>query len=288
MAKRLRRTMLYLPANNPAMLQDAMIYGADSVLLDLEDSITLKEKSAARNLLKHALLNIDYGDLEVTVRINPLSTGFGELDLEAIIPTKPDAIRVPKVDSAEDVKKTSEIISRIELESGIEEGTVKLMPMIETAKGVQNAYEIASASPRVVALTIGGEDLTADIGINRSASGREIFTARNLIVLAAAAAEVDALDTVYSRVHDIEGLKKETQLIKELGFTGKAVIHPKQIAPVHEVFSPTAKEVEESQKIIRAAKEAEEKGLGVITVNGKMVDGPIITRAEKILERANL
>ncbi len=288
MAKRLRRTMLYLPANNPAMLQDAMIYGADSVLLDLEDSITVKEKRAARNLLKYALLNINYGDLEVTVRINPLSTGFGELDLEAIVPTKPDAIRLPKVDTAEDVKKASDIISKIELKSGIEEGSVKLMPMIETARGVQNAYQIASASPRIVALTIGGEDLTADMGINRSASGREIFTARNLIVLAAAAADIDALDTVYSRVHDIEGLKQETELIKELGFTGKAVIHPKQIAPVHEVFRPSDKEVEEAQKVVRAAKEAEEKGLGVITVNGKMVDGPVITRAEKILERASL
>ena len=283
---RLRRSMLYLPGNIPSMLQDAHIYGSDSILIDLEDSVPLSEKDSARILVRNALNNIDYGDIEVTVRINPIHTDFYIDDIKAIVLGRPDAIRVPKSESAEQIKKVDELITKIEKENNIEAGYVKLMPMIETAKGVKNVHDIAEASMRNVALTIGGEDLATDLGVTRTKGSEEIFTARSLIVMAAKAADIDALDTIYSNVKDIEGLKKETKLIKKLGFSGKAVIHPNQIKPIHNVFNPTEKEINEAIKIVNAAKEAEEKGLGAITVNDKMIDYPIVERAQKILSYA--
>lgn len=283
---KLRRTMLYLPGNTPNMVQDAHLYGSDSILIDLEDSVVISEKDSARNLVRYALENIDYGDIEVTIRINPVHTEFYEDDLKAIVPGKPDAIRIPKSESAEQIKKVDQFITELEKENDIEVGSVKLMPMIESAKGVREVNKIAEASARNVALTIGGEDLATDLGVTRTKGSEEIFTARSLVVLAAKAAGIDALDTVYSNVNDIEGLKRETELIKKLGFSGKAVIHPKQIKAVHEVFNPTEKEVREARKVVAAAEEAERKGQGAITVNGKMVDYPIVDRARKTIAYA--
>lgn len=283
---KLRRSMLYLPGNSPNMVQDAHLYGSDSILIDLEDSVVISEKDAARNLVRNALDNIDYGDIEVTIRINPVHTDFYEDDLKAIIPGKPDAIRVPKSESAEQIIKVDEFITELEKENNIEVGSTKLMPMIESAKGVREVNEIAQASSRNVALTIGGEDLATDLGVTRTKGSEEIFTSRSLIVLAAKAAGIDALDTIYSNVNDIEGLKRETELIKKLGFSGKAVIHPKQIKPVHEVFNPKEEEVREARKIIDAAEEAERKGQGAIIVNGKMIDYPIVDRAKRTVAYA--
>lgn len=283
---KLRRSMLYLPGNSPNMVQDAHLYGSDSILIDLEDSVVISEKDAARNLVRNALDNIDYGDIEVTIRINPVYTDFYEDDLKAIIPGKPDAIRVPKSESAEQIIKVDEFITELEKENNIEVGSTKLMPMIESAKGVREVNEIAQASSRNVALTIGGEDLATDLGVTRTKGSEEIFTSRSLIVLAAKAAGIDALDTIYSNVNDIEGLKRETELIKKLGFSGKAVIHPKQIKPVHEVFNPKEEEVREARKIIDAAEEAERKGQGAIIVNGKMIDYPIVDRAKRTVAYA--
>ena len=283
---RLRRSMLYLPGNSPNMVQDAHLYGADSILIDLEDSVVISEKDSARNLVRNALDNVDYGDIEVTIRINPVHTDFYKDDLKVIVPGKPDAIRVPKSESAEQIKKVDEFITELEKENGIEVGSVKLMPMIESAKGVREVNEIAEASSRNVALTIGGEDLATDLGVTRTKGSEEIFTSRSLVVLAAKAAGIDALDTIYSNVNDIEGLRKETELIKKMGFSGKAVIHPKQIKPVHEVFNPTEEEVREARKVVDAAEEAERKGQGAITVNGKMVDYPIVDRARKTIAYA--
>jgi len=283
---RLRRSMLYLPGNSPNMVQDAHLYGADSILIDLEDSVVISEKDSARNLVRNALDNVDYGDIEVTIRINPVHTDFYKDDLKVIVPGKPDAIRVPKSESAEQIKKVDEFITELEKENGIEVGSVKLMPMIESAKGVREVNEIAEASSRNVALTIGGEDLATDLGVTRTKGSEEIFTSRSLVVLAAKAAGIDALDTIYSNVNDLEGLRKETELIKKMGFSGKAVIHPKQIKPVHEVFNPTEEEVREARKVVDAAEEAERKGQGAITVNGKMVDYPIVDRARKTIAYA--
>lgn len=268
------------------MLQDAHIYGADSVLLDLEDSVVVSEKDAARLMVKNAIKSIDYGQVEVTVRINPLETDYARRDIEEIVPVEPDALRLPKSESAQQIMEVAELITELEQKNGIKKGTVKLMPMIETTEGVKKAEEIAEASDRNVALTIGGEDLATDMGTTRTRGGEEIFTARSLVVIAAKSAELDALDTIYSDVNDIEGLIEETILAKRLGFSGKAVIHPKQIKPVHRVFNPSEEEVREAYRVVEAAREAEEKGLGVITVNGRMVDTPIINRAERILTYA--
>jgi len=280
--------MLYLPGNNPGMLQDAHVYGADSVLFDLEDSVVISEKDAARIMVKNALKSVDYGRVEVTIRINPLDTDFSRKDIEEIVPVQPDALRLPKSESAKQIKKVDKLIEKIEKKNKIEQGSIKLMPMIETAKGVKDVDAIANASSRNVALTIGGEDLATDLGVTRTRGGEEIFTARSLIVMAAKAAGIDALDTIYSNVSDIKGLVDETKLIKKMGFSGKAVVHPRQIKPVHNVFAPSEKKIKEARKIVEAAQEAEEKGLGVITVNDKMIDYPIVDRAQRILTYAEI
>lgn len=288
MGKGLRRSMLYIPGNNPAMIQDATIYGADAVVFDLEDSITYTNKDGARNLIKNALASLDFNGVEVIVRINPLSTEFGRLDLDTIVPLRPDAIRLPKVESRDEIEEIDYLISQIEEEYGIIKSTIKIMAMIETARGVLNAREIALANSRITALTIGAEDLTANLGVSRSDGGDELLYARSMIVLAAKEANIDVIDSVYSNVNDLTGLIEETKKAKDIGFSGKAVIHPLQIEPVHKVFKPEEKEIREARKIIKAAREAEEKGIGVVTVNGKMVDKPVIIRARNILKKVGL
>ncbi len=270
------------------MVQDAAIYGADEVMLDLEDSIPISEKDAARKLIKNALNDLEFKQVQVGVRINPLATEFGQLDLEAVVPAGPDVLRVPKVESAADIQELDKQLGELEKKSGLKKGAVKVVPLLETARGVQSASEIAEAAPRITALAMGGEDLTADIGCARTREGRELFTIRSQVVLAASAAGIEALDTVYSNIDDIAGLIEETKLVKELGFAGKSVLHPQQIKPVHEVFNPTDEEVQEAKRIVAAAEEAEKRGSGATTVDGKMIDKPVIKRARRILIRAGL
>ncbi|ACL69226.1 HpcH/HpaI aldolase/citrate lyase family protein [Halothermothrix orenii] len=285
MKNKLRRSMLYIPANNPGMIQDAFIYGADAILFDLEDSITLTEKDAARYLLCNALQELDFGQAEIVVRINPLNTEYGRNDLEVIVPAKPDAIRVPKVETGEQIKKIDSLLGKLERKAGITRGSIEIMAMIETARGVLNAREIAKASPRITALNLGAEDLTADLGVRRSDEGIELLYARSQIIYAAAENGIDIIDTVYSDVENITGLKEEAIMSKRLGFTGKSVIHPKQIEIVNSVFTPSTEEIKEAEKIVKRALEAEKRGFGVVTVDGKMVDIPVIERAKKLLDR---
>lgn len=280
---KLRRTMLYIPGNNPSMLLNSGIYGADTLLLDLEDGVALSEKDSARILLRHAIKNLDFGRSEVLVRINPLDTPFGKDDLEMIIPAGPDGIRVPKTSSAKDIKMVDEILSEIEEKNNIPIGKTTIMPMLETAQGVKNAYEVAIASKRITAITFGGEDFTADMGIKRTPDGSNMYTARSEIAIAAKAAGVDAIDTVYSDVNDEEGLKNETRLIKDLGFAGKGCINPRQVAPIHEVYTPTEEEIEYAQRVVNAMKEAEKNNSGIVSLNGRMIDKPVMLRAEKVL-----
>lgn len=280
--------MLYIPGKNPAMIQDADIFGADGIILDLEDSIAINEKDAARNLVKNALISLNFSNTEVGVRINSLDNKFGQIDLEIIVPVRPDFIRIPKINSKEDIIKLDKLLLDIETKNNLKNKSTKIIPMLETAQGVINAYEIAIASPRVIALSIGGEDLVADIGMTRTIINTELNHIRSSVVMAASAANVDALDTIYSNIDDIDGLIRETRTIKNLGFDGKSVIHPRQIKPVHKVFKPGSEEIEEAIKIIKAANKAKENNLGVSTVNGKMIDKPVIKNAENILKRANL
>ena len=286
---RLRRTMLYLPGNNPNMLLRGHLFDPDGLVLDLEDAVAVREKDAARILIRDVLKRGEFGSCEVTVRINGLDTEYWRKDLEALVPLgRLDGVSAPKVDVAATVKLLDEALSEIESKAGLEVGRTKIFCLLETARGIFNTYDIASASPRVTAVIPGGEDLTADLRTNRSPEGTELEGIRRNVIVAARAAGVDALDTVFPRITDDEGLRRETSFIKQLGFDGKSVIHPNQIPIIHEVFTPTEKEIERAQKIVAAAKEAAERGLGAVQVDGRMVDAPVVKRALFTLTRAGL
>ena len=284
--KQLRRTMLYVPGNNPGMIKDAGIYPADCIMFDLEDSVSVMEKDAARFLVCEALNTLDYGTKEVLVRVNSLDTDLGMQDLEAVVRTGKAAIRLPKTETEQDVVVCDQAIGRIEREAGMEVGITKMMAAVESAKGVLNAQKIATASKRLIGMAIGAEDYVSDLKTSRSPEGIELLFGRSMVLLAARAAGIDAIDTVYSDVNNEEGLRQETALIKQLGFDGKSVINPRQIGPVHEVFTPSKKEIEKSLSIMEALEEANRRGSGVIALNGKMIDKPVVMRAQRILDLA--
>ena len=283
--KRLRRSMLFVPGNNPGMIRDAHIYGSDSIMFDLEDSVSINEKDAARFLVYNALSNLKYGNKELVVRINDLSSGLGIQDLEAIVRAKPDVIRLPKTECAQDVIDCEREIERIEREAGIPVGTTGMMAAIESGRGVLNAMEIALSSKSLIGIALGAEDYVTDLKTVRS-DGTELFFARCMILNAARAAGIDAIDTVYSDVNNEEGFVKEARLIRQLGFDGKSVINPRQIPPLHQVFMPSEKDLTKARAVIEAAEEAERRGSGVISLNGKMIDKPIVTRARYLLDLA--
>ncbi|MFL0247570.1 HpcH/HpaI aldolase/citrate lyase family protein [Candidatus Clostridium stratigraminis] len=283
--KKLRRTMLFMPGNNPGMLQNAAILGADSIILDLEDAVSIPEKDSARILVREAIKNVDYSKVEVVVRVNPLDNEFGAVDVDTIARVKPDTIMVPKADE-EEIKLVHEMLNKIEKEEGFEEGSIKLIPLVETAFGLENVYNIIKASNRVTAILLGGEDLTADLGIKRTKEGEEIFYARNKVATACKALKVDAIDTPFTDTNDYEGLEKDTARAKSLGMTGKASINPRQIDTIHAVFAPTEMEIKHALRILDAMEEAKKEGKGVFSVDGKMVDAPVINRAVTTVELA--
>lgn len=286
MMKRLRRTMLYVPGNNPGMIVDSYIYGSDSIMFDLEDSVSVAEKDAARFLVHEALSTLDFGDKELVVRINALNTQGGIDDLESMVSTQKVVIRLPKTETPQDVIDCDEKITQIEKENHIEVGSTRMMAAVESAKGVLNASQIATASKRLTGIAIGAEDYVTDLKTNRSPEGIELLFARSMVLLAARAAGIDAIDTVYSDVNNEEGLRAEVKLIKQLGFDGKSVINPRQIEPIHEIYTPTDKEIQKSLDIMDAIRAARKKGSGVIALNGKMIDKPIVTRAMHVLDLA--
>ena len=283
---KLRRTMLFVPGNNPGMMSDAHIYGSDALMFDLEDSVSLGEKDAARLLVYHALKTIHYGECEKVVRVNPLNTPYGKADVEAMVAAGAEVIRLPKTETAQDIWDTEEEILRAEQKFGVPEGKTRMMAAIEGALGVVNAYSIAVASKRLIGIALGAEDYCANLKTTRSKEGSELFYARSAIVVAARAAGIDAIDTVFSDVNDEEQLVKETQTVKQLGFDGKSVINPRQIKPVHKVFTPTPAEVQKALRIMEAGRQAEARGSGVVALDGKMIDRPVILRAERCLELA--
>ncbi|MHA1124690.1 MAG: HpcH/HpaI aldolase/citrate lyase family protein [Candidatus Heimdallarchaeota archaeon] len=283
--QRLRRTRLYIPGNNPAMVQNAMIYGADSLIFDLEDSIPVAEKDAARILVKKAIETLDFKGSEVTVRINSLDTEYFNDDLKAIAHKKLDGILLPKTETLEDVLYTDNLLTVLEEEKKLPKNKIKLMPIIESAVGVLNIDKIATG-PRVVAIGLGGEDLTADIGAKRTKEGKELEYIASKIIIACAANKIQAIDTVYVDVNDPEGLYEIALKASNIGFQGKSVIHPSQIEPVHRAFMPTKEEIAKAKRIVKAYKEAIKKGSGAITVDGRMVDVPVVRRSERILKRA--
>lgn len=277
--------MMFVPGNNPAMMQDAYIYGPDSIMLDLEDSVSMAEKDTARLLVYNALKTIDYGDTEMVVRINPLNTPYGKKDIEAVVKAGVHVIRMPKTETAEEVVEVEREIERVEKELGCV-GRTQIMAAIESALGVVNAYAIATASTRMMGIALGAEDYCANLKTQRSKEGAELALARETIVVAARAAGIDALDTVYSNLNDMETFRREVEFIKTLGFDGKSIINPRQIEVVNEVFTPKQKDIDKALAIIAAIKEAEKKGSGVIALNGKMIDKPVVTRAQRTVELA--
>jgi len=278
--------MMFVPGNNPGLMADAHIYGPDALMFDLEDSVKLSEKDSARFLVYQALKTIDYGDIEKVVRVNPLNTPYGKADIEAMVFAGADIIRLPKSETAQDVIEVDEWITECEKKAGLEQGSVGMMAAIESGLGILNVLSIAQASPRLIGIAIGAEDFVTDLKTTRSPGGSELFTARSMLVFAARAAGIAVLDTVFADVNDDEGFRREVETIKQLGFDGKSVINPRQIAPVVEIFTPTAKEIEHAERVVEAIKEAEEKGLGVISLNGKMIDKPVVDRAQRVLKMA--
>lgn len=285
--KKLRRSMLFLPGANAAMLSTAFVYKPDSIMFDLEDAVSLREKDSARLLVYQTLQLPIYREsgIETVVRINSLRTPFGLKDLEAAVRGGVDVVRLPKTDSADDIHEVEEHMARIERECGREVGSTGLMAAIESAIGVINAVEIAKASPRLIGIALAAFDYLMDMQTERG-DGTELFYARCAVLHAARVAGIDAFDVVYSDINNEEGFLKEVDLVRKLGFNGKSLINPRQIELLHNAYAPTQEEVDYSHKVIEAALEGEKAGLGVVSLNGKMIDGPIIDNARRIIERA--
>lgn len=283
--ERLRRTMMFVPGANATMLRDAPLYGADSIMFDLEDAVSLKEKDSARMLVHFALRTFDYSSVETVVRINGLDT-VGAIDIEAMVLAGVNVIRLPKTETAQDIVDVDQVITKVEEENGITVGTTKMMAAIESATGVLNAPEIAKASDRLIGIALGAEDYVTNMKTKRYPDGQELFFARSMILHAARAAGIAAIDTVYSDVDNTEGFKEEVMRIKQLGFDGKSVINPRQIPLVNEIYAPNEREIQNAKEVIWAIREAEAKGSGVIALNGKMIDKPIVERAERVIALA--
>ena len=282
----LRRTLLYVPGNMPSMLQNIHLFQCDAVIVDLEDAVPLNEKDAARILVRRFLENYKNRNKEILVRINPLDTKWALDDLKAVLPALPDGIRLPKADTPEVVEHLDTLLTEYEEELGLELGRFRILPSIETAQGVINSNEIARVSSRLIGLAFGAEDYTASMEIERTKSGEELFNARMNVLWAAKSAGIQAIDTIFSDVNDMDALRRETELVKRLGFTGKCMVNPRQIDVIHDVFAPKQTEIDYALEVIDAIKRAREMGTGVISLRGKMIDAPIVKRAARVLRTA--
>ena len=282
----MRRSMLFLPGNTPNMLINGNCLGSDAIIFDLEDAVSPAEKDAARILVRNTLRYMDFRGCETIVRINSIDTPYWQKDLDTVLPQKPNLILLPKTNSAADVQAADAYMTALEEKLGLEADTVGLMPLIETALGVENAFTIATASKRVKALFLGAEDLTADLQCKRTKGGAEIAYARSRMVMAARAAGVDVYDTPFTDVNDDEGIWVDARCAKALGFTGKASISPRHVEVINQVFSPTQKEIDYAYEVMDAITLAKEQGRGVIALHGKMIDAPIVARAQQTIAAA--
>lgn len=281
----LYRTMLFVPGNNPKKIIGAEVYGADCIIYDLEDSVSVFEKDSARILVKYAL-RYNRPECRIGIRINQSDTPYYKEDVECMVPLKPDFLRLPKAECAEDIINLDRLITKTEKEFDIPEGSVKIVASIENALGVMNSYKIASASKRMLAIGLGAEDFRTDMGMQRSERAEEILFARNLIALHAHAANIKAMDYVYSNFKNEEGFRADTLLGKKLGYTGKSVVHPSQVSIVHEIYTPSEEEIDNAKAIFAAYEDALNCGSGVTSLNGKMIDKPMVTRAMAVLSSA--
>jgi len=280
---RLRRSRLYLPGTEPKYMINAGLHGPDAIILDLEDSVQHAEKDAARILVRNALRAVSFGTCERMVRINQLPLGLE--DLAEIIPEAPDLVLIPKVEHPGQVTQVDRMISELKLRHQINR-PVWLMPILESGQGIENAAPIAAAAESVVALTIGLEDYAADLGVAKTAEGRESLYARSRLVNAAMSAGVHAIDSVYSDAGDREGLKRWGEASRALGFEGMGCIHPAQIPVIHAAFAPSPAEIDSAQKIVGAFEQAQQRGVAVVSLGSKMVDPAVVQRALKLVARA--
>lgn len=283
---RLRRTMLFMNAQKPGLIKDAYIYGCDSIMLDLEDAVAENQKDAARFSLYHALTTIDYGDTEVIVRINGLDTPHWREDIRVCVAGGADGIRIAKCESAQDVKIVESAVEEAECEFGVEVGRTLLMAALESPKGILNAYEICTASDRMFGVAISGGDFRKCMQTTFQPDGVDMLAARGQMLMAARAARIQCFDTVFTDLDDNEGFEAEVRQNKAMGFDGKSLINPKQIRLVHEIFAPSEKEVRQAEKIVRTYREQSAAGVGIFTVDGKMIDIAFIPGAERTIKLA--
>ena len=284
--KRLRRSMMFLNAQKPGLIKDPYIYGADSIMLDLEDAVAENQKDAARYSLYHALQEIDYRGTERVGRIIGLDTPHRQADIRVCVAGGALTIRLAKTECAQDVKTVEEHVLAAEREFGRPEGSTLLMAALESCKGVLNALEVCQSSERLIGIALSGGDYTKDLQTVITGTGVELMGARQHMIMAARAAGVQCFDTVFTNLDDMEGFEKETRMIKLIGFDGKSLVNPRQIAIVHEIFTPTQKEIIFAEKVVREIDEKKAQGIGVFTVDGKMIDIAFYDGARRTIDLA--
>ena len=284
--KRLRRTMMFLNAQKPGLIKDPYIYRPDSIMLDLEDAVAENQKDAARFSLYHALKEINYRGCERVVRINGLDTPYWEEDIRCAVAGGCDAIRIPKTESALDVQRVETVVEECEKKYGIPEGHTLIMAAIESARGVMKALDICEASERLFGIALSGGDYTKDLQTHITGTGLELMGARQNMIIAARAAGVQCFDTVYTNLDDMEGFRHDVETIHLMGFDGKSIINPRQINIVHEIFTPTQKDIIFAEKVVKEIDEKKALGIGVFTVDGKMIDIAFYDGAKRTIELA--
>ena len=284
--KRLRRTMMFLNAQKPGLIKDPYIYRPDSIMLDLEDAVAENQKDAARFSLYHALTEINYRGCERVVRINGLDTPYWEEDIHCAVAGGCDAIRIPKTESALDVQRVEAVVEECEKKYGIPEGQTLIMAAIESARGVMKALDICEASERLFGIALSGGDYTKDLQTHITGTGLELMGARQNMIIAARAAGVQCFDTVYTNLDDMEGFRHDVETIHLMGFDGRSIINPRQINIVHEIFTPTQKDIIFAEKVVKEIDEKKALGIGVFTVDGKMIDIAFYDGAKRTIELA--
>ena len=284
--KRLRRSMMFLNCQKPALIKDPYIYKPDSIMLDLEDAVAEREKDAARYSLFHALREIDYRGVERVVRINGLDTDLWREDIRCAVAGGCDSVRIPKTETAEDVRRVEAAIAAAEQEFGVEPGRTLIMAALESARGVMNAFEVCQSSPRLFGIALSGGDYTKDLQTTISGTGVELMGARQHMIIAARAAGVQCFDTVYTNLDDMDGFRRDVETIHAMGFDGKSIINPRQIPIVHDVYTPRQKDIIFAEKVVREIESKQAQGVGVFTVDGKMIDIAFYAGAKRTLALA--
>jgi len=275
-----------MPGDDRRKIEKAASLGVDCICMDMEDGVAITRKAEARAVIAQAMKELDFGASERCIRINSFGSGFEKFDLAAAVAANPDAIVVPKIETARQVRSISEYIETYELSSGMNAGTIRMLVGVETAKGIMNLREIAQADKRLDALIFGAEDFAASVGATRTQEASEVLYARLAVVTACAANELQAIDMVYIDFHDIEGLRLEAQQGAGFGFSGKQIIHPNQVGPVQEAFTPSAEEIEYAQRVVQTFAASQKEGRGAFALDGKMIDMPLLKNAQKVLDRA--